>query len=149
MKARLVKEGGVLAPFDTETEEWLERKPDGKYFECEIKTPRNYKFHKKLFALLNIAYPYWAPPEFDTELGKVTADKGTFREKVLIQAGHWKYTIDYKNRLQIVADSISYDRLPTDDLFEKVYNDVVDVIILKVLVGWTIEQVNDEVGTFL
>ena len=151
MKARFIKQGAFLAPYDTESEEWLEKKTDGKFFEVEIKSPRNYRFHKKFFALLCISYPYWTPPKIQSPIdgSDILGNEELFREKVLIAAGHCEWVINHKNQPVLKAKSISYDALPTDDIFEPVYSACVDVVIQKVLIGYTIEEVDRLVGNFL
>jgi len=148
MQIRLVKEGPYLAPFDSESEAWIEGRTDGDYFHAEITAPRNLEFHKKFFALLNAAYPHWNPEPLSNKHGVVEKSFEQFREDVTILAGFYEQRFRLDGTTRIVAKSIAFGKM--DDVeFHNVYNQVVNVIIRKVLVGWTIEQVDELVGGFL
>jgi hypothetical protein len=148
MKIRLVKEGAYLAPFDSESEEWLNIKYDGQYFTCDIVTPRNYEFHKKFFALLNISFPNWNPKPVKTKFGKPEKDFETFREDVTILAGYYTQSYRLDGSVIVNAKSISFAAMDGEE-FNKFYDKAIGVIIKHVLVGKTIEEVDQMVGTFL
>lgn len=44
----------------------------GEVYRADIKQPRNYEFHKKLFALLNISFEHWQPDSMVSEIEKQT-----------------------------------------------------------------------------
>lgn len=53
--------GGWLIPVTPEDKNAVQQLPNGQFLEMEYKTPRNYEFHKKFFALLNMGFEYWTP----------------------------------------------------------------------------------------
>lgn len=148
MKIRLVKEGAYLAPWDSESEEWLNLKHNGQYFECEIVTPRNLKFHKKFFALLNVAFPRWNPGEVTTKHGVAEKSFEQFREDLTIMAGYYEQTIRLDGTVRTRARSISFAAMD-DEAFSKFYSACLNVILLRVLVGVTIDEAEQMIGSFL
>lgn len=150
MKIRLVKEGGALAPYDSESEEWVNAQIQGKYFEADLTSPRNNQFHKKFFALLNATYPHWKPLEVGGSHGTLqVAEKSMaqYREDITILAGFYEQAIRLDGSVRTRAKSISFAKMSEAE-FSLLYDKVISVILRKVLIGWTIEQVDDLVGGF-
>ena len=87
-------------------------------YQCEIKRPRNYKFHKKYFALLNML--------FENQERYSSIDH--LRYDLTIEAG--KYTIrkDLKGDMVNVPDSISFANMNELE-FEDLYSKTLDVIV--------------------
>ncbi len=148
MKCEFELMGGVLTPYSIETAEWLGKQPDGKFFNAEISSPRNYIFHKKFFALLNATFPYWKPRIEATKWGEVEKCSKRYRQDLTILAGYYKQNVRFDGSVIIEADSISFAKMDEEN-FEVLYNRVLDIILRQVLVGWTIEQVDHLVGSFL
>ncbi len=148
MQVRLMKEGSCFAPYDSESEDYLINKKDGQFFICDIKTPRNYEFHKKLFALLNIAYAHWEPKEFNNKHGKVERNFDQFREDIIIMCGYYEQHFRLDGSFRVKAKSISFAEMDNEE-FEKLYNTMITVVIKKILTDWTIEKVHEAIGNFL
>lgn len=51
----------VLTPATPEASEFLQRVKTGAWLNCDVKQARNYLFHKRFFALLNLGFEYWTP----------------------------------------------------------------------------------------
>ena len=60
-RVNLVRNGRSFAPATEQDEELLKRVRTGEVIACEFTKPRNPQFHRKFFALLNLAYEYWEP----------------------------------------------------------------------------------------
>ena len=60
-KVNLVRQGRSFAPATEQDEELLKRVRTGEVIACEFTKPRNPAYHRKFFALLNLAYEYWVP----------------------------------------------------------------------------------------
>lgn len=59
---QLVKTSSTtLSPATPEAAEFLQRVKVGAWLNCDIKQTRNYLFHKRFFALLNLGFEYWTP----------------------------------------------------------------------------------------
>lgn len=105
----------------------------GELAQVEITIPRNPKFHRKFFALLNLGFDAWEPPcnMFYDEL-LVTKNFEQFREDITIAAGYYEVTHDLHGNLKLRAKSISFSNMD-DTEFEKVYSAVADVLLRDVL----------------
>ena len=148
MEVRLIKEAGALQPYDTESEEWLNSEPPGQYFNASITTPRNYKFHKKFFALLNLAFNHWNPEPVMTRHGQAQKCRDQFREDLIILSGHYVITRRLDGTERIRAKSIKFSNMDEEE-FTVLYDSIVTVIIQKILIGWTVEEIQESVGNFL
>ncbi|EMD6815287.1 DUF1367 family protein [Citrobacter koseri] len=51
----------TLTPATPEASEFLQRVKTGAWLNCDVKQARNYLFHKRFFALLNLGFEYWTP----------------------------------------------------------------------------------------
>jgi hypothetical protein len=107
----------------------------GKEYEVEIKHPRNYQFHKKFFALLNMCFE-----NYETEM-----PFDTFRRWLIMRAGFVNiYTTDKGTFYD--AQSIAFGSMD-EQQFQEVYNKVLDVVIK--LLGITEEDVMDNLINFM
>lgn len=51
----------TLTTATTEASEFLQSVKTGVWLNCDIRQARNYLFHKRFFALLNLGFQYWTP----------------------------------------------------------------------------------------
>lgn len=119
MKLLMSKQlNGQLKPCYDSDAELLKKIKAGDEVECEIKRPRNYKFLKKFMALINLCF----------HNQEQFSNIDDLRAELTIEAG---YYVSYYN-LQGVETrrpkSISFASMEEDE-FEKLYSDVLDVII--------------------
>jgi hypothetical protein len=126
----------------------------GEILLFSFKKIRNWKYHKKFFALLNFAYETWDPErQHKTYKGRpVSKNFERFRKDVTIQAGFYEQTFDLDGNMQLEALSISFAKM--DDMkFEQVYSAVATVILEKVLLNYKdraeLDGVMDEMAGFL
>lgn len=106
----------------------------GEIFSLELIFPRNYKFHKKMFALLNVGFDSWEPDRkrFNYNGRPIEKNFERFREQVLIMAGHYDQVFSLRgDRMELVAKSISYAAMDDAD-FETLYSAVIDVLLREV-----------------
>lgn len=95
--------------------------------------PRNPKFHRKLFALLDVGYDCWEPTRKHKSYKGIAIEKNReqFREDITIMAGYYTQTFDLKGRMVIRAKSISFSKMD-DAEFEGLYQAVVTVLLREV-----------------
>lgn len=117
---------------------------NGEIVSAEIKRPRNYKFHKKYFALINYAYSIWTPEE--KQFNGIAAEKSLdrFRKDIMILAGYYEIVINVKNDVRFIAKSISFGSMEEDD-FEKLYSKTIDVLLKHVFDNYTRKDVDEVV----
>lgn len=61
-QVQLLKTGpDILTPATPEASEFLLRVKTGVWLNCNVTMARNYLFHKRFFALLNLGFEYWTP----------------------------------------------------------------------------------------
>jgi hypothetical protein len=98
--------------------ETLKKFKVGDLLECEIRKPRNYKFHKKFFALLNLVY----------QNQETYNNIDDLREDLTVASGFYESRNNLQNEPVKKAKSISFAKMSEDD-FGKFYNSIVDVIV--------------------
>lgn len=108
---------GLVPIYASDLEE-KKRLKIGENYLCQIRKPRNYQFHKKFFALLNIGWEN--TPEVDMPFE-------TYRRWVTMRAGFYKVYHTPKGELY-EPRSIAFSAMD-EDSFEEVYNRVLDVIL--------------------
>ena len=89
----------------------------GETYQVEVKRPRNYQFHKKFFALLNIGW----------ENTDVEMPFDTYRRWVTMRAGFYKVYHTPKGELY-EPESIAFSNMD-EDTFSEVYERVLSIIL--------------------
>lgn len=125
---------GSLLPLDDEQAELLAKLPQGALVRAQIASPRNAKFHRKCFALLNYAYGVWKElqPPREWRGQPVVTSFERFREDVTILAGHYEPVFNAQGELRLIAKSISFAKMD-DVAFEQFYSRLIDTLLTKVL----------------
>lgn len=137
----------TLMPATDHDAEILQHIKIGQPTRLTFKRIRNYEFHKKFFALLNLAYDYWEPDE-GNQVGEKNFDQ--FREDIIILCGFHNQWIRLDGSTRVTAKSISFANMSEDE-FEKLYAKTIDVIIKHVLKNYTDEMLRsvvEQVETF-
>lgn len=139
MKINLVYSGDgfrVASDDDYEKKKQLKR---GVVYECVIKEYRNYKFHKKYFALINCAWEY-----LTEEQQKFFYDnKESFRKTVEVSAGHCESVYNRtRNEWLDMPKSIAFDKI-TESEFTDLYERVKDVLYNLFLTSINREEFED------
>ena len=92
----------------------------GEVYNVDIKLSRNYRFHKKYFALINLAWEY----QNERTQKHFNNSSEAFRKTVEVSAGHYEvvYSIERKEWLH-VPKSIAFEKMDEaqfSDLYENV-----------------------------
>lgn len=148
MKLHLVKSGNYLVPSLPYDEDQILKFKDGEILRVELTKPRNGKFHRKFFALLHVGFELWEPGEVDHKYGVPEKSFEQFREDVTILAGHYQTSVRVNGDVRVVAKSISFARMAQED-FESLYDNVIDVLLGKVLRNYTREELDDQVDRIM
>jgi hypothetical protein len=136
MKIQLIKKNGSLFAVHNSDYEKIKKIKDGSEVVAEIKVPRNYQFHKKFFALLNIGFENtksWIS-EFDY-----------YRMYILMKSGYY-VEIKTPNGSFFTAKSISFANMDNDE-FEKLFKTVLQTILIDT--GATEEDILDNLLNFM
>lgn len=129
---KLVKDVSGFKPLCTDDVDLMKKIPLGSVVECQFTKKRNWKFHKKFFALMGIGFEYFEPPEAQWKGFKAVKNFDVFREQITILAGFREVTYNLDGSVKVKAKSISFASMD-DNEFEQVYSRVLDVIWNKVL----------------
>lgn len=116
----------------------------GEFFTFSYRKPRNVRFLRKFFALLNHAFEHWEPEHGRKRLtyrGKPIAKSFEgFREMVIVLAGFYEASYDMKGRVSLRAKSIAFDKMPEEE-FEQLYEAVLKVLLEQVLTNYKRDDV--------
>ena len=148
MKVLLLKTQLGLIPENSATSEWFDKIKPGQVVRGDFKKVRNYAFHRKFFALLNLAYEYWTPGEIDTKWGKPQKHFDTFRKNVTVLAGWGEPVFNIDGTFKMQPKSISFASMDNEE-FQALYNAVLDVLMKRILTGMDREEVERLTERFL
>lgn len=146
-----------LIPACEESAEWLKRKKLGATILVDPREPRNGSFHRKYFALLDMAFDYWADSAKTLEFKgqPVLPDKERFRKDCIILAGFYRPVANIKGEIRIEAESLKWASM-TEERFTQLYEATIRVLLARVFNGsvckeWTeseLRAVVDQVMSF-
>jgi hypothetical protein len=142
---------GTFIPFDDDQSEACKRFKAGSTIRAQISAMRNYKFHKKFFAMLDVGFDAWEPPESEHRGLPVQKNRERFRKDCIIAAGFYEPVANINGDVRAEAMSISFASMD-DGEFERVYSAVADVILQRVLRNYTradLDNVVDRMMGFL
>lgn len=144
-----MKTSNVLVPHDEAAASFIQKMKVGALMHADFKKVRNYKFHKKYFALVTFAFDQWEPRSGLTYQGQpVAKNKERFRKDVAILAGFFESTVNLKGEVRLEAKSISFSQM--DDIeFEALYSATIDVILQRILTTYTRDDLDAVVEQLL
>lgn len=137
-----------LAPaFPDDHEKVIKIRP-GEVYRAKVTMPRNIKFHRKFFALLNLTLEN-LPEDFRlvTATGQQVPVKTTKDLLWLIkmETGHYEKRVTLRGDITYEAKSISFARMDQSE-FEDFYNSAVNVILQYILPYTEQEELEREVA---
>jgi hypothetical protein len=138
--------GTALKPADDEAQEWLSSLKHGQSISVICRLPRNAAFHRKYFALLNLAFDYWSESVVTLKYKdeQVLPDRERFRKDCIILAGFYRPVVNLKGEVRIEPESLKWSSM-TEERFGELYDATVNVLLRRVFNGrvcpkWTEEQ---------
>jgi len=119
MKITLVKQlnSTFKLAYDSDFEQAKKIKV-GEFYEFSYSMPRNYKFHKKFFALLELVY----------QNQEAYSNKDDLREDLTIEAGYFRLTENIKGQTVKRAKSISFAQMDEAE-FSEFYSAIINVVV--------------------
>ena len=118
MKLALIKTLSGLKPAYDSDGETYKKIPLNDILLYEVKIPRNYNFHKKFFALINLVF----------ENQEQYKDIDHLRKAIIIEAGYYTERASLQGEVIIEAESISFAKMDNDE-FSTLYSKCMDVIV--------------------
>lgn len=141
---------GALIPADGESADALTKVKSGKILRLKGSQPRNYKFHKRFFALLQVGFDAWEPPEQEYRGLPVQKCLDRFRKDLIVAAGYFDPVVNLKGEVRAEARSMSFGSMDQEE-FEALYSAVCDVLLQRVMRNYTrddLDQVVDQIIGF-
>jgi len=132
--AQIVKPLKLVPIFNSDLEEIVKLKQNTDY-KFEVVHPRNYEFHKKFFALINLGFENQDKYKDFTE----------YRTIKTMQAGFFRMIITEKGKV-FIPESISFASMDEIE-FEEVYKKVLEVICYET--GLTGKEIAEELVNFM
>lgn len=119
MKVFLVKQlnNTLKVAYNSDYDKIKKLKPE-EIYQCEIKQPRNLKFHRKFFSLINMLF----------ENQERYNNPERLRKDLIIEAGYYDEWVDLNGEVRQEAKSISFASMTEED-FGNLYSSVIDVIV--------------------
>ena len=143
-----IKTDHGLMPDGAIAAEWFNKVKTGKLVNAKVTLPRNGKFHRKFFAMLNAAYANHEWPEIETAFGPARTSFDMFRKYVIVKAEYYEIDLTTDGKARFVPKSINFASMDEAE-FEKLYSDVLDVILKQFLTNWTDRDMERAVNTML
>lgn len=147
MEIYLKKVNQSLIPENHEAGEFILHLKQGAVVKAKITQPRNYGHHKKYFVLLNYAYDCFEP-DIEYKGEKIEKNFDRFRDDIQILAGYGIPTVNIKGEVRYISKSVSFGSMSQDE-FEKLYSNVINVILKHVLANHTREDLDQIVSEVL
>ncbi len=144
MDITLIKvDGGFRYATDADYEKGMKLKRNVP-LKCKITEIRNYKFHRKYFAFINLCWEYLT----EQQQHWFKDSKECFRGTVEVSAGYCTrvYSLT-RNDWQDVPKSIAFDKM-TEEEFENLYESVKTVVFTKILKNISYEEFTETLSTF-
>lgn len=120
----------------------------GQVFKAVLTKPRNPAFHRKVFALLQVAYEAWEKPQAEYRGEPVATSFDRFRKDLVILAGHYDIVTNIRGEVRAEAKSLSFGNLDEVE-FQQVYSDLINAILKHILTDKTEDELNEWVDAVL
>ena len=144
--------GGALHPATDEDAQALQKIKSGSAVRVEVKQIRNYKFHRKWFALAKYAFDIWSEtmPQREYKGQMVMPEFDRFRKDLIILCGYFGAVYNVRGEVRVEAKSIGFAGM-NEETFEALFSKTIDVILAKILGGtrMTEEQLRNHVDNVL
>ena len=138
---------GILVPADEQSAKFVGKLIKNDVVTSDFVKPRNYRFHRKWFALVKFAYEHWQPSHLqDAKWKDVVPEKSfdRFRKDLIIMSGRYDAVYRVDGSVRIEAKSISFASMD-EEQFKELWNATSKVILDKVLVNYTADDLNQVV----
>lgn len=138
------QQGGFLKASNDEDAARILKLPIGTGIRAKISRMRNYEYHKKFFAMLQVGFEAFEPAIKEHKGFPVQKHFERFRKDCIIAAGYYDVVANLKGEVRAEAKSISFGSMKQDQ-FEKLYTAVCNVLLQRVLRNYTRSDLDEVV----
>lgn len=139
---------GCLVPVDQQGIDAIAKMKLGQGVKVVMTRHNNVAFHRKLFALANLAYEAWEPEELQHKGEVIAKNFDQFREDITILAGFYEARVRLDGSIRFIAKSWSFARMP-DDEKDRLYNSIINVVLSRILTNYTRDDLDNVVNQVL
>lgn len=140
--------GGALVPVDQQGIDYLSKIKLGLGVKVKVTKANNVRFHRKMFALLGVAFDAWNAPSVEYRGTPIAKNIEQFREDITILAGFYESAVRLDGSIRFTAKSWSFEKME-DSEKERLYNSIINVVLERVLIYYTREKLDEVVETLL
>ena len=120
---------GILVPADEQSAKFVGKLIKNDVVTSDFVKPRNYRFHRKWFALVKFAYEHWQPSHLqDAKWKDVIPEKSfdRFRKDLIIMTGRYDAVYRVDGSVRIEAKSISFASMDEEEFQKLLMNYTLD-----------------------
>ena len=139
---------GALIPADPQAAAYIAKLKLGTGIAASVKRHNNPAFHRKLFALFNLAFESWEPQTKQYKGQPVQKNFDQFRKDITILAGYFETVINFKGDVRVIAKSLNFNAMSQDER-EALYSAVINVVLSRILTNYTREDLDSVVESVL
>lgn len=139
---------GALVPVDSQAAEYIAKLKLGAGVSATVKKHRNPAFHRKWFALVNLAYDAWEPGIKEFRGMKTQKNFNRFRKDIIIASGFYDLVVSINGEARAEAKSINFSMMD-DGEFSDLYEKTVDVVLNRFLDNYTRDDLDEVVENIL
>ena len=140
--------GGYLSPVDQAGIDYLGKIKLGAGVKVKVTKHNNVGFHRKLYALLNLAFDAWDAPALTHRGEPVAKNIDQFRADITILAGFYESAIRLDGSIRFTAKSWSFEKMD-DEEKERLYNGIINVVLAKVLTNYSRDDLEMVIANLL
>lgn len=140
--------GGVLAPVDQQGIDYLSKMKLGAGVKITATKHNNVAFHRKMFALLGLAFDAWEAPPLMHKGEPVAKNIDQFREDITILSGFYESAVRLDGSIRFTAKSWSFEKMD-DEEKERLYNAIINTVLAKVLTTYSRDDLDTVVENLL
>lgn len=139
---------GCLVPVDQQGIDAIAKMKLGQGVKVMMTRHNNVAFHRKMFALANLAYEAWEPAEKTHKGMPIAKNFDQFREDITILAGFYHTRVRLDGSVRFIAKSWSFASMP-DEEKDRLFNEIVNVILTRILTNYTRDDLDNVVEQVL
>ena len=133
-----------LVPLHDSDHDLKQRLRVGTTVRCRVSLPRNYRFHKKFFALVRLTFDNLPLPLL--ERWNVRSEDDMLR-RFKRDLGYFSSTVNERGEREIEYRSISFAAMDEQE-FERFYDDCVNLVLYSYIPGIDRQDLLEEVERF-
>lgn len=139
---------GALIPVDPQASDFISKLKLGGGVVATVKKHRNPAFHRKYFALLNLAYDAWEPGIKEHRGMAVQKNFDRFRKDIIIAAGYYNVVVNINGDVRAEAKSINFSSMDDAD-FADLYSKTIDVVLARILTNYSRDDLDETVENIM